>query len=77
VVRTLRTEANWVPVLMLSAKDGEYDQADGLDYGADDYLHQTVLLRGAAGPASGAARRNLPARPAILAAGEVTWIGNP
>jgi two-component system, OmpR family, response regulator len=38
VVRTLRTERNWVPVLMLSAKDGEYDQADGLDLGADDYV---------------------------------------
>ena len=38
VVRTLREERNWVPVLLLSAKDGEYDQADGLDYGADDYL---------------------------------------
>jgi DNA-binding response OmpR family regulator len=38
VVRTLRQEQNWVPVLILSAKDGEYDQADGLDYGADDYL---------------------------------------
>ena len=38
VVRTLRAEQNWVPVLMLSAKDGEHDQADGLDCGADDYL---------------------------------------
>ena len=38
VVRALRAEGNWVPVLMLSAKDGEYDQADGLDCGADDYL---------------------------------------
>jgi two-component system, OmpR family, response regulator len=38
VVRTLRAEENWVPVLMLTAKDGEYDEADGLDYGADDYL---------------------------------------
>ena len=38
VVRTLREEENWVPVLLLSAKDGEYDEADGLDYGADDYL---------------------------------------
>jgi two-component system OmpR family response regulator len=38
IVKTLRAEENWVPVLMLSAKDGEYDQADGLDYGADDYL---------------------------------------
>ena len=33
VVRRLRAQANWVPVLMLSAKDGEYDQADGLDVG--------------------------------------------
>ena len=32
------SSGNWVPVLMLSAKDGEYDQADGLDLGADDYL---------------------------------------
>ena len=38
VVRTLRAEENWVPVLMLSAKSGEHDQADGLDYGADAYL---------------------------------------
>ena len=38
VVRTLRAEENWVPVLMVSAKDGEYDEADGLDVGADDYL---------------------------------------
>src|SRR3954471_14408929 len=38
VVRRLRAEDNWVPVLMLSAKDGPHDQADGLDYGADDYL---------------------------------------
>jgi len=38
IVRTLRAEGNWVPVLILSAKDGEYDQADGLDCGADDYL---------------------------------------
>jgi DNA-binding response OmpR family regulator len=38
VVKQLRAEDNWVPVMMVSAKDGPYDQADGLDYGADDYL---------------------------------------
>ena len=38
VVRRLRSENNWVPVMMVSAKDGPHDQADGLDYGADDYL---------------------------------------
>ena len=38
VVKRLRAEENWVPVMMVSAKDGPFDQADGLDYGADDYL---------------------------------------
>lgn len=38
VVRALRAQQVWTPVLLLSAKDGEYDVADGLDVGADDYL---------------------------------------
>jgi two-component system, OmpR family, response regulator len=38
VIERLRADGCDVPVLMLSAKDGEYDQADGLDLGADDYL---------------------------------------
>ena len=38
VVRRLRRERNWVPVILISAKDGEHDEADGLDCGADDYL---------------------------------------
>ncbi|RHA38189.1 response regulator transcription factor [Cellulomonas rhizosphaerae] len=38
VVTELRARAITTPVLMLSAKDGEYDVADGLDVGADDYL---------------------------------------
>ncbi|ROS27914.1 response regulator transcription factor [Cellulomonas sp. PhB150] len=38
VVTELRARAVTTPVLMLSAKDGEYDVADGLDVGADDYL---------------------------------------
>jgi DNA-binding response OmpR family regulator len=37
VVRALRAEQVWLPVLMLSAKDGEHDQADGR-LRADDYL---------------------------------------
>jgi two-component system, OmpR family, response regulator len=69
VTQRLRAEGCEVPVLMLSAKDGEYDQADGLDLGADDYLtkpfawvvfvaHLKALLRRAAprpGPATTAA----------------------
>src|SRR4051812_12199034 len=38
VLRRLRQADVWVPVLMLTAKDGEYDIADALDLGADDYL---------------------------------------
>lgn len=72
VVRTLRSEANWVPVLMLSAKDGEYDQADGLDYGADDYLTKPFSFVVLLARLRALVRRNLPARPAILTAGEVT-----
>jgi DNA-binding response OmpR family regulator len=62
VTQRLRAEGCDVPVLMLSAKDGEYDQADGLDLGADDYLtkpfawvvfvaHLKALLRRAASTA--------------------------
>jgi DNA-binding response OmpR family regulator len=36
--RDLRTAGNWTPVLMLTAKDGHLDEAEGLDLGADDYL---------------------------------------
>jgi DNA-binding response OmpR family regulator len=38
VCRKLREAGNWTPILMLTAKSGEYDQAEALDTGADDYL---------------------------------------
>ncbi|MGZ0193322.1 MAG: response regulator transcription factor [Acidimicrobiales bacterium] len=38
ICTTLREEGNNTPILMLTAKDGDYDQAEGLDTGADDYL---------------------------------------
>jgi two-component system OmpR family response regulator len=48
ICRDLRAAGNWVPILMLTAKDGELDEAEGLDTGADDYLTKpfsfTVLL---------------------------------
>jgi DNA-binding response OmpR family regulator len=34
----LRAAGNWTPILMLTAKDGELDEAEALDTGADDYL---------------------------------------
>jgi DNA-binding response OmpR family regulator len=38
VLQHLRAEGVDTPVLLVSAKDGEVDQADGLDLGADGYL---------------------------------------
>ncbi len=38
VCEQLREAGDWTPILMLTAKDGEYDQAEALDTGADDYL---------------------------------------
>ena len=34
----LREQGDWTPILMLTAKDGDLDEAEGLDTGADDYL---------------------------------------
>jgi DNA-binding response OmpR family regulator len=34
----LRAAGQWTPILMLTAKDGDLDEAEGLDTGADDYL---------------------------------------
>src|SRR6478752_6310207 len=71
VVRTLRTERNWVPVLMLSAKDGEYDQADGLDVGADDYLTKPFSYVVLVARLRALLRRGAPERPAVLSAGDL------
>lgn len=38
VCKNLRERNIWTPILMLTAKDGDYDQAEALDTGADDYL---------------------------------------
>jgi DNA-binding response OmpR family regulator len=71
-VRALRAEANWVPVLMLSAKDGEYDQADGLDAGADDYLTKPFSFVVLLAKLRALLRRGAPERPAVLTAGSLS-----
>jgi two-component system, OmpR family, response regulator len=71
VVRQLRAEEHWLPVLMLSAKDGEYDQADGLDCGADDYLTKPFSYVVLLARLRALLRRGTPERPAVLRHGDV------
>jgi DNA-binding response OmpR family regulator len=71
VCRALRAEENWVPVLMLSAKDGEYDQADGLDVGADDYLTKPFSYVVLVARLRALLRRSAPPRPPVLTAGDL------
>lgn len=72
IIQILRAEQNWVPVLMLSAKDGEYDQSDGLDAGADDYLTKPFSYVVLLARIRALLRRGVRARPAVLSAGDLT-----
>jgi two-component system, OmpR family, response regulator len=71
VVRQLRAENNWVPVMMVSAKDGPYDQADGLDYGADDYLTKPFEYVVLLARLRALLRRQSDPRPPVLTHGDV------
>jgi two-component system, OmpR family, response regulator len=44
VCRRLRQADVWTPILMLTAKSGDLDEAEGLDNGADDYLSKPFSL---------------------------------
>lgn len=71
VLRQLRARSVWTPVLMLTAKDGEYDEAEALDYGADDYLIKPFSLVVLKARLRALLRRGAPERPALLAAGDL------
>ena len=71
VCRRLRAREVWTPILMLTAKDGEYDQADALDLGADDYLTKPFSFVVLIARLRALIRRGAPERPAILSAGDL------
>ncbi len=71
VVRRLRAAGVWVPVLMLSAKDGEHDQADALDDGADDYLTKPFSFVVLLARLRALLRRGVPERPTVLRHGDI------
>ena len=71
VVRGMRRHGVWTPVLMISAKDGEHDQADGLDVGADDWLTKPFSFVVLVARLRALLRRAAPPRPAVLGAGSL------
>lgn len=71
VCETLRAEENWTPILMLTAKDGEWDQVEGLDTGADDYLTKPFSFPVLVARLRAVARRGARARPTALEIGDL------
>jgi two-component system OmpR family response regulator len=71
VCAQLRADGDWSPVLMLTAKDGEWDQVEALDAGADDYVtkpfsHPVLVARLRA-----LVRRGARERPTVLTLGDL------
>lgn len=69
VLRRLREREVWTPVLMLTAKDGEFDQVDALDLGADDYLTKPFSFPVLVARLRALTRRTPVSRPTTLSAG--------
>ncbi len=71
VCRTLRERGIATPILMLTAKDGEYDQAEGLDTGADDYVTKPFAFVVLVARLRALMRRATSQRSAALQAGDL------
>ena len=71
VLKRIRAEKDWTPVLMLTAKDGEYDQTDAFDLGADDYLTKPFSFIVLVAHLRALIRRGAPERPVVLEAGDL------
>ena len=72
VLRRMRSRDVWTPVLMLTAKDGEYDQADAFDLGADDYLTKPFSFIVLVARLRALMRRAAPHRAPVLKAGSLS-----
>src|SRR5271169_655827 len=45
LLKDLRATASWIPILILTARDGIDDRVEGLDRGADDYLLKPFSMK--------------------------------
>jgi DNA-binding response OmpR family regulator len=72
LVRRLRAEDNWVPVVFVTAHDSEIDRVVGLELGADDYLTKPFSPRELVARVKGLVRRaGAPAAPAVRHVGRL------
>ncbi len=71
VLRNIRELKIWTPALMLTAKDGEYDQTDAFELGADDYLTKPFSFLVLVARLRALARRGAPERPVSLVVGDL------
>jgi DNA-binding response OmpR family regulator len=72
ILKEIRERKIWTPVLMLTAKDGEYDQADAFDLGADDYLTKPFSFLVLVARIRALMRRGAPERPVVLSLGTLS-----
>ncbi len=72
VCQELRAVEVWTPILVLSAKDGEYDQVDAFELGADDYLVKPFSFAVLVARLRSLVRRGAPERPIVLVAGDLS-----
>jgi two-component system, OmpR family, response regulator len=71
ICRQLREDGIWTPILMLTAKDGDWDQIEALDTGADDYLTKPFSNAVLVARLRALLRRGARERPTILTAGDL------
>jgi DNA-binding response OmpR family regulator len=71
VCAQLRERGVWTPVLVLTAKDGEWDEVEVLDLGADDFLTKPFSYAVLLARLRALLRRGTPERPAVLEAGDL------
>lgn len=67
----LRAKGNWTPILMLTAKEGELDEAKALDTGADDFLTKPFSFVVLLARVRALLRRGSRERPTLLEAGDL------
>jgi two-component system, OmpR family, response regulator len=71
VCSSLRAEGDWTPILFLTAKDGEWDEVEGLDTGADDWLTKPFSYPVLVARIRALVRRGARERPTVLEAGDL------